>query len=502
MNKFIFGTLSRYARKVRANLEAKGRAAFAFLKKRMDENPDMIILVSGWGEVELNFHRIQNEKSRQDWYCDHSPFAVLEFRDWIRHDGLYGPGGSYSGQGWRGGGEKFRGAMGLAAFNRDFGTSFTTWDLKYFHWDLADPWQAGQGGRGSSDPRRIPFVSYTQGGMMPAAGPAVIPGGFDPPRNMMTGGAFWDLWNLFRETMVHHFVLDAARWASAAGIPADRWYSHQLPGDFLFGTWPEAENKNARYYTSASPLWTADIKPYGSAGATIYDIKFPQFIARSSEHSLPAMAAMSPNWAILEYDPELYPPGLDVPQSSVQDILAQMLRIYSHRPHLINFWRWWDTSGEHRFKGMNKEEALRNFVARVRDKARRTDLDFVFDPPRVSGIVSGPSRDKTEARVKWSSRIWNGRPWMWTDWGDFEHFEILRGVGPNFPADQAVVVGTTKESFFNTDALEVGSSFYRVRAVNVKGVAGPASDAVAVEPSRAIKRRDAGPEGSSPSFRR
>jgi len=150
---------------------------------------------------------------------------------------------------------------------------------------------------------------------------------------------------------------------------------------------------------------------------------------------------------------------------------------------------------------MNKEEALRRFLGRVRDKARRTDLDFVFDPPRVLGLVSGPSRDKTEARLKWNPRIWNGRPWMWTDWGDFEHFEILRGDGSDFPADRAIVVGTTKEPFFDSETLDAGSVYYRVRAVNVKGVAGPVSDTVAVEPPRAIKRRDAGPEGSSPSFR-
>ncbi len=89
MTDHIFGTLSRYARKLRANLEAKSQAAFAFLKQRMNENPDTLIAVSGWGEAELSWKRIDNLASVQDWFCDYSPFAVLEFRDWITHEGLY-----------------------------------------------------------------------------------------------------------------------------------------------------------------------------------------------------------------------------------------------------------------------------------------------------------------------------------------------------------------------------------------------------------------------------
>jgi hypothetical protein len=479
LDKFVFGTLSRYARKVRRNLEAKARAAFAHIKRRMDENPDIVIVLSGWGEAELNYHRIDHTKSLQDWFCDFSPFSVLEFRDWIRHEGMYAADGPFGGEGMPGGGEKYQGAKGLEAFNRDYGTVFTTWDLRYFHWSLDDAWDDAAAASIRPDSRRIPLAAYRQGMMMPTIGPDVIPGGFDPPRKMKPGDAFWTVWNNFRETMVHNFARDAARWASEAGIPADRWYSHQLPGDYLFGTFPEAENKNARYYTSASPLWTADVKPFGSAGATIYDIKFPQFFARSTDHPLPVISAMTPDWAILEYDAETYPPGFDVKQSPTDDILAQFLRIYRFKPHIINFWRWQDATGEHRIKGMNKEEALRRFVAAVRDKARRTDLDFVFDPPRVSGVSAERPKGAGTVRLKWSVKIWKGRPWEWKGWGDFSHFEILRGQGPDFPADAGVVAGTSKEPVFVDGAPEAETSYYRVRAVNVKRVSGPASEAVA-----------------------
>ena len=100
MNTFVFGTLSRYARKVRANLEAKGKAAAAFLKQRLDENPETLLAVSGWGEVELNYQRLNDGGTM--FFGDYSPFAVLEFRDWIQHAGLYDDAtGKYAGQGYK-----------------------------------------------------------------------------------------------------------------------------------------------------------------------------------------------------------------------------------------------------------------------------------------------------------------------------------------------------------------------------------------------------------------
>jgi len=477
MDKYVFGTLSRYARKMRRNLEAKAKAALEFLKQRMVKYFFFLLAASGWGEAEMNPGRIDHSKNLQDWFCDYSPFAVMEFRDWIRHMGMYEEStGAYQGQGYSAGGARYQGTNGLAQFNADFGTSFTTWYLKYYNWDLQDDWDEDPRDDVNNDPGRIPYSAYVQGRMMPSSGPYFIPGGFDPPRAMAPGDAFWDLWNLFRETMVHNFVLDLARWSQEVKIPPARWYSHQIPADYLFGTNPSMPYKNPRYYTSASPLWTADVFPFASAGATIYDIKFPDWFARTTDYALSALSALTPHWAILEYDAETYPRGFGVKHSPVGDILAQYLRVYEFNPHLINFWRWMDTSGEHQIKGMNKEEALRQFVAAVRDKARRTDLDFVFDPPRVSGVsVERPQGART-VRLKWNAKIWEGQPWEWRDWGDFSHFEILRGERPT----AGVVAGTSREPAFTDGAPAAGMSHFRVRAVNVKGVAGPMSEAAAV----------------------
>lgn len=483
MTKYVFGTLSRYARKMRQNLEAKSRAALTFLRQRMDENPHIIAAISGWSEAELNHFRIDHSQSVQDYFCDYSPFAVLEFRDWIQHTGMYDDvNGKYAGQGWSEGGDKYWGASGLEQFNQDFGTEFTTWDLKYFHWSLNDDYDTNPTDYINNDPHRIPFSEYQHGQMMPDAGPDYIPGGFDPSREMEPGDEFWDLWNLFRELMVHHFVLDAAKWASEAGIPAEKWYSHQIPADYLFGTDPESENKNARYYSSASPLWTADVEPYGSVGATLYDIKFPDHFARTTEHALGAVSEIADRWAVMEYDAETYPTGFDVAQSSVSDILWQYLKVYKHGPHLINFFRWLD-SGEHRIKGMNKEAALRRFIDRVRDWPLKLNY-FVgdklpigpYDPPRVSGLTGSHEGGAGLNRLEFSDKIWPEHKWKWTDWGDFSHFAVYRGETSDFPEDEAHLLGETKQTVYEDRSVTPGRVYYyRVKAVNSEGVSGTAS---------------------------
>jgi len=482
----VMGTLSRYARKVRANLYAKSKAALEFLRQVMNANPDTLLAVSGWGEAELNYRRINNTNALQSPFCDFSPFAVLEFRDWIQHAGLYDDAsGTYRAQGFQGGGTKYQGAAGLAQFNTDFGTAFTTWDLCYFDWSLSDDYdQVPQDGT-NPDPHRVPYSSYVHGGMMPASGPNFIAGGFDPPRTIQPNVLFWELWRMFRETMVHNFTHDLALWASQAGLPAERWYSHQIPGDYLYDTRPSNyPNQNARYFTSASPLWSADVTPYGLPGATIYDIKFPTWFVRTTSWILPAIQAMSSDWAIMEYDAETYPTGFTVAQSEPSSILAEYLKIYSYRVHLINFWRWIDGDGEHTIKGMNKEIALREFIRRIRDKGRNTDLTTVFVPPKASAPQGAYSSASSGVDLAWSDKIWSNLDWKWTDWGDYHHFEIFRGDRKDFPADTDHMVGTTS-SFAYTDKSAQPSTayYYRIRAVNVLGARGPASDGILIPTS-------------------
>jgi hypothetical protein len=495
LDRKVFATFSRYARKLQANREAKGRAAIAFFKQKMDAEPGTLIAVSGWGESEMNFHRIQLDRSLQDFFGDYSPFAVLEFRDWIQHTGLYDDAtGRYRGEGYAGGGTRYQGASGLNQFNADFGVipAFTTWDLRYFHWGLNDDYDHVPEDYVNPDPKKIPFSTYLHGGMMPTNGTAYKPGGFDPPRTMQPGDAFYDLWQAFRETMVRNHILDIARWVNEAGIDRGHWFSHQIPADYLFGTHPgmPPTSLNARYYSSASPLRTADVSPYLSAGATIYDVKFPgEIFYRTTQYVLPDIAALSPDWAIMEYDAETYPPGLNVTQSQVSVLFNEYLRVYNHRAHFINFWRWIDPDGGHQIKGMNKETALREFVRRIRDKARSTDPNLVFTPPRVVGL-SGEYRltqsgfaaaQAVGVHLQVTGKIWSDESWEWKTWGDFRHFEVFRSTSANFPADQAHWIGeTTEYAYTDTTAPYGGVYYYKYRAENSKGVRGPESNEVMV----------------------
>jgi len=487
LDSYVFGTFSRYARKMRANLEAKAKAAAAFLKQKMDENPDTLIALSGWGEAEMNFNRIDPEKNLQEFFCDYSPFAVLEFRDWICHTGLYDDStGLYKGQGYAQGGALYQGAAGLTKLNTDFGTNFTTWDLKYYNWNLEDDYDSNPVDEVNNDPNRIPLAQYSHGNMMPISGPGFIEGGFDPPRSMMTPGPFLDLWNLFRQTMVFYFVRDVAKWMSEAGIPSAQFYSHQIPADYLNGSEPGWPEKYGRYYSSASPLWTADNRPFGSIGASIYDTKFPPAMVpgefkRTSEYSVPAISSMTSNWAIMEYNAESYPPGLGVVQSTPEVILEQFLRIYQYHAHLINFYQWYDESGEHRIKGMNKETALANFIERIRDKARSADLNVVYDPPKAA-LVSGLYYPNLHAvKLALEPKIWGGHPWEWKDWGDFVHFEIYRSQVPNFTPNSSNLLATATDYSYEDKSILMGITyFYKFRAVNKNQVGGPYSDEVSV----------------------
>src|SRR6185436_10246697 len=111
--------------------------------------------------------------------------------------------------------------------NADLGTAFTTWRLRYFDWPLAD--------NPLRDPRAIPDSTASAPGWNARAENA---GGFDAPRAWKPGNAWWDLWHRFRQTTIWRHNRDVARWITTsrdpetgAVVPADRWYSDQIPAD-------------------------------------------------------------------------------------------------------------------------------------------------------------------------------------------------------------------------------------------------------------------------------
>ena len=143
-------TPSRYARKLRRHMEAKVRAYAKLLVSLRKSYPDTFVSASGDGEAELNFGGVDTTVTPEEQeVADYSPFAVLEFRDWIGHTGLYAPGQLFEGQGLPEGGPAFQGDDGLARFNRSYGTTFTTWSLRYLvtssgaRGGASEPWAAG-----------------------------------------------------------------------------------------------------------------------------------------------------------------------------------------------------------------------------------------------------------------------------------------------------------------------------------------------------------------------
>jgi hypothetical protein len=467
MNEYVFGTYSRYARKLREFHEAKVAAMFSFMKDKQDENPDLIIIFSGTAEAELNYHRIDNGNYLQTDFCDYSPFVVLEFRDWIRHAGMYGPGGRYEGEGYTGDFNRYQGASGLAMFNSDFGTGFTSWDLKYYNWSLNDTYEAGA----------IPFAGYSFGGQMPGSGPHLIAGGFDPPRVMQQDGlsAFWDLWHAFRELLVAHYVKDMASITLDSGFPKEQYFTHQIPADYLFGTRPDdplIPFLNPRYYSSASPMWTANAFPDMGMAITLYDLKTaPDSFLRTSKYAVEAIAAMSSNWAALEYNPEVHP-WTGIPMGTVDEMYAQMIRLYEHNAHAISFYNW--LGGEEwQYKGTNRELAAVRLFDNIKDCARQP-VGTLFTPPAVPWLNGGFNPATGEIDLDWSEEIWDGLSHQWSHWDGFKEFALYRGYTPDFVCDLGSEIARGTPFSYSDDSFSPGSYvYYKIAAVNIGNESGP-----------------------------
>lgn len=389
-------TLSRYARKMRGRYEAYVRELGAVLANRMARYPSTLVAASGDGEVELSLDR--PDPSFTPEITDYSPFAIAEFRDWIRNAGLYAPGQVYAGQGYTNA-ARYQGDVSPATdtngdgrtLNGDFGTSFTTWTLRHFEWSLSDATEV--------DPGAISALTYNQPGFN--ALPGTDSSRFDAPRVRIPGQPWWEVFDRFRQEMVWHYNVDFARWITttadaetATTVPRERWFSHQVPADYLFGFSPE--NPNPRLITSASPHWTGDVSPYGGLGITSFNVNLGanQF-ARTLAAVVPHIAQRNVRWAILEWNPAL-------PVSNSLDVYEQeMALIEQYRPTLVVPWAWGDPF--YQVRNSPFETALRAMIARIKDGPARSVSTYplsapLFLPPGYEGrlrdvLRTFPSRD-------------------------------------------------------------------------------------------------------------
>lgn len=345
----VWVTPSRYAVALHHRMEESVRIVASHLATAMAASPDTLVSVSGDGEVELTFERNLGEgavgkKTNDLLYTDYSPFAVAEFRDWLRNP-------KYSGDQTPGTDDNRDGHT----FNGDYRRHFATWDLKYFN---------------ESGP--IPFATYIElPNKLPASGRFFKPDGFDAPRSPDTGDPLWKAWLAFRKQMVGNYVRDFAQWVTTAPgkngftIPSQRYYSHQIPADYLF-----EHPDNIRLRTSASPVETAFIAPFGGPGVTAYNIfDGKRHLRTATPPLLSQLSRQSANWAVLEYNPsEPVRTGLQ-PSNDLDYYVEQLNLLYSYRPHVIVPFPWTEVpeQSQDAIQGKPFERALARFIKDIGD---------------------------------------------------------------------------------------------------------------------------------------
>jgi hypothetical protein len=345
----VWVTPSRYAVSLHRRMEESVSIVASHLATAMADSPDTLVSVSGDGEVELTFERNLGEgaigkKAGELLYTDYSPFAVAEFRDWLRspkYSGDRTPGTDDNGDGH--------------TFNGDYRQRFATWDLKYFN---------------ESGP--IPFASYIElPNKLPGSGRFFKPDGFDAPRIPNPGDPLWRAWLTFRKQMVGNYVRDFAQWVTTAPgkngltISTQRYYSHQIPADYLF-----EQPDNIRLRTSASPVETAFIAPFGGPGVTAYNIFDGKRHHRTATPLLLSqLARQSANWAVLEYNPsEPVRAGL-LPSNDLDYYAKQLNLLYAYRPHIVVPFPWTEVPEQSQDAIQNKpfERALARFIKEIGD---------------------------------------------------------------------------------------------------------------------------------------
>jgi hypothetical protein len=316
----VWLTPSRYARELRSRMEESVRILASHLAGAMTTSPDTLVSISGDGEVELSWERnlgvgAVGRKTADVLYTDYSPFAIAEFRDSLRNP-------KYAGDRTPGTDDNHDGHT----FNGDYRQRFATWDLKYFN-----------------DSGPISFAAYVAlPNKLPVSGPFFKNGGFDAPRSANHEDPFWKAWLAFRSQMVSNYVRDFAQWVTTAPgpagftIPADRYYSHQIPADYLF-----EQADDIRLRTSASPVETGFIAPFGGSGVTAYNIFDGRRHLRTATPLLfSQLVKRTSNWAVLEYNPSMPSRAGSAPSNDLAYYADQLRLLYGFRPHVVVPFPW------------------------------------------------------------------------------------------------------------------------------------------------------------------
>jgi len=346
---YLVPSPSRYSPLGREVFTSKTRQQAEEIRGVMDKYPGVITCINGLIEEELAIAASSVKKfpKTADYLADYSPFAIMEFRDWLRHRGLYDDdGGIYAGQGapesitgpfidWKGrkcspfyfdttpdshtgGGE---------SFNKHFGTAFTSWNLKYWDTELfPDP---------ITDNNFNPMPTGEETGY--------TPGGFDAPRHP-DQSPWWHAWSWenqdnnksyppgnptnpafgFRQQEVANYVRDMFDVMAEAKLPREIMYAHQIPGENL---------DEPRALSSASPVWTGYLPKSGTVGVTSFGWFDPKLALQYT-----SLTPDNHGWGIFEWHPL---PKAAPDDQKLYDTAMKELLIYSSNNCHHLFAGWW-----------------------------------------------------------------------------------------------------------------------------------------------------------------
>ncbi len=422
-------TPSRYATAVRAEVARTAARWAGQIKRAMKAYPGVITAVNFSIEEELAEGGIVNDQ----YLGDYSPFAITEFRDWLRHRGLYAPGAPYAGQGAPqaivGRFVKINGhwtspfyddptpnananGPGYRSFNATFGTHFRTWTLKY--WDLTK--------------YPAPIVNG-QSNPTPHSGQGYTAGGFDAPR-VVNHSRWWKAWNWtypgrriafppgnpahpafgFRQVEVAHFVRDVGAMLIRDGLPKRLLYAHQIPAELI--------GDKARLLSSGSTIWSGYLPQNGHLGITRFGPLNTGLITQYSK-----------NWGIFEWHPAPFAkPGSVI---LYQQTLADLRQYVPAGAHVL-FPGWWHAGRVGKIFPLNNSmfaKSIRRFLAEQNDvphwdgPAKATD----FSPPTMHGLRVYLT--PTTCTVSWSNKIWKGLAYTWNEWPQFNGFQLQSAGG-------------------------------------------------------------------------
>ena len=369
---------SRYCKLVRDDLEGSQRRRCQLLKRVIANNPGVITCINGSIEEELAIGAASVADGGDKLLADYSPFAVAEFRDWLRHTGEYDADhGKYAGEGApeaivgpfvNSGGKKrspfyddpdpATSRSGGNSFNEKFGTKFTTWALRY--WDL------------KAFPNPITNDEFDAA---PESGAGFTEGGFDAPRKV-DKSAWWHAWSWdyydenkheppgnpklpafgFRQCETAHWVQDMFTIAIKAGLPKELMFAHQIPGEVVGAP---------RDRSSASPVWSGYLPFNGTVGITRFGPIDPKLLTQYT-----SLNPESRGWGIFEWHPK---PNAKPDEPALYDAATRDLHTYYNARchHLFaGWWRVGKPPEKDIFPLRDSEfaKAIKSFLASLPDK--------------------------------------------------------------------------------------------------------------------------------------